>query len=233
MANTGRKRNTAALVIPDYAVRMAILDFEEFPQGEDERTALVRFRLRKSVPFHIDEAQVAYSIQVSEPKRIEVFAVAIARPILLEYEALFTEAGFRLGLVTPSSIAALPLYAESGSGITLVAKLAGTTLSMLLIEERRIRLIRSLNLHAEHEDGVSHADSDLLDGLQQTLAFAEDQIGERVKRLLLCGFGHQAEYLGRMAENELKVPYAVVRSRFGVAAQENAGLLGLLEEYAA
>ena len=35
-ANGGRRFNTA-LVIPDYAVRMAIVDFEEFPTREEDR----------------------------------------------------------------------------------------------------------------------------------------------------------------------------------------------------
>jgi hypothetical protein len=74
---------------------------------------------------------------------------------------------------------------------------------------------------------------DFLAGLQQTMAFAEDQIGSRVQRLLLCGFGNQADSVGRIAERELSLPYVVVRSKFGLATQENAGLLGLLEQYAA
>ena len=45
---TGR---TMALVIPDYAVRMAILDFEDFPAKPEDRIKLLHFRLRKSVPF--------------------------------------------------------------------------------------------------------------------------------------------------------------------------------------
>src|SRR5438105_5451459 len=49
------KQPATGLVIPDYAVRMAILDFEEFPAREEDRNALIRFRLRKTVPFHIDE----------------------------------------------------------------------------------------------------------------------------------------------------------------------------------
>ena len=76
---TRGKPETAALAIPDYAARMAILDFEQFPASETEAMALLRFRLRKSVPFHIEEAQVAYSMQLEEPKRLEVLAVAIAR----------------------------------------------------------------------------------------------------------------------------------------------------------
>jgi type IV pilus assembly protein PilM len=187
------KRGATGLVIPDYAVRMAILDFEEFPSGQEERDALIRFRLRKSVPFHIDEAQVAYSIQVNEPKRIEVLAIAIARPILNEYETLFTDAGYRVGLVTPSCIAALPLCAGSEPGLRVVAKAAGSTLSVLLLEQGRVRLVRCLDLTASDADGIAEGNFNILALLQQTLAYAEDQIGQPAKRLLLCGFGPETD----------------------------------------
>jgi type IV pilus assembly protein PilM len=225
------KRNAVALVIPDYAARMAILDFEDFPPREEDRNALIRFRLRKSVPFHIEEAQLAYSIQLQEARRVEVFAVAIARPILMEYEALFTDLGFRVGLVTPSCVAAMPLVADGHAGLTLLAKLAGTVLSMLLIEQGRVRLVRCLDLAAGEGDMTEHSDESILTLLQQTAAFAEDQIGRPVERLLLCGFGAETDAVGRLAEQELRLPFAPVRSRYGVAAQANAGLLGLLERY--
>jgi type IV pilus assembly protein PilM len=233
MGSASQRGATAALVIPDYAVRMAILDFEAFPSGEEERTALIRFRLRKSVPFHIEEARVSYSVQAQEQKRIEVLAVAIAGPILNEYEALFHDAGFRVGIVTPSAIAALPLYATGESGLSMVAKMAGATLSVLLLQQGRIRLVRCLDLAAGEPGTSVQTEQSVLDLLQQTQAFAEDQIGERPRRLLLCGFGAQADSLGNLAEREFQLPYAVVRSKFGAASQTNAGLLGLLEQYAA
>jgi type IV pilus assembly protein PilM len=227
------KRNAAALVIPDYAVRMAILDFEEFPPGEEERIALIRFRLRKSVPFHIDDAQVSYAIQLQQPKQVEVFAVTIARPILQEYETLFTESGYRVGLVTPSSVASLPLYGAVANGLTLVAKIAGTAFSMLLLEHHRVRLIRCLDLAFGEADPANYADDHLLMLLEQTVAFAEDQLGQKVGQLALCGFGPNTDAIGQAAERELQIPYENVRSRFGPAAQGNAGLLGLMERYAA
>ncbi|MGI8960353.1 MAG: hypothetical protein ACR2IV_11450 [Bryobacteraceae bacterium] len=227
------KQAPTGLVIPDYAVRMAILDFEEFPAGQDERNALIRFRLRKSVPFHIEEAQVAYSVQVHEPKRIEVLAIAIAGPILNEYETLFTSAGYRVGLVTPSSIAALPLCAGPEPGLRVVAKVAGSTLSVLLLEQGRVRLVRCLDLASGEGEEVEQGDFNILALLQQTLAYAEDQIGQPATRLLLCGFGAETDAFGRLAQEELRIPYAGVRSKFGPASQQNAGLLGLLEQYAA
>lgn len=227
------KQATTGLVIPDYAVRMAILDFEELPPGDQERTALIRFRLRKSVPFHIDEANVAYSVQLNESKRIEVLAIAIARPILNEYEALFTDAGHRIGLVIPSLVAALPLCMGRDPGLKVVAKVAGSTLSVLLLEQGRVRLVRCLDLASGEGDDAPQGDSQILPLLQQTLAYAEDQIGQPATRLLLCGFGPQTESFGRLAQKELGIPAAGVQSRFGAPSQQNAGLLGLLELYAA
>ena len=234
----GTKRPATALVIPDYAVRMAILDFEEFPAGEPERIALIRFRLRKSVPFHIDEAQLSYSVQKDEPKAVEVLAVAIARPILEEYETLFVEAGYRVGVVMPSCLAALRLCNAGAVGPSLLVKAAGAAISVVLFEGNRVYLIRCLDLHggdeAEVEPPEEHADGDLIAPLlQQTLAYAEDQLGTAVKQLLLCGFGAETETLGERARNEFGVPYTAVSSKFGAASQQNAGLLGLLERYAA
>jgi type IV pilus assembly protein PilM len=212
---------------------MAILDFEELPSSEEERSALVRFRMRKSVPFAIDEAQVAYSVQSDEPKRVEILAVAIAKVILEEYETLFAEAGYRVGLVTPSSVAALPLCHNPEPGLTLVAKAAGSTLSVLLLEQARVRLIRVLDLAGTEADNAEPEDFNVLALIQQTLAYAEDQIGQRVKRLLLCGFGSETDSVGSLAQTEFNIPYAAVRSRFGSLNQENAGVLGMLEQYAA
>jgi type IV pilus assembly protein PilM len=217
---------------------MAILDFEELPSSEEERTALVRFRLRKSVPFPIEEAQVAHSIQSHVPGRIEVLVVAIAKPILDEYELLFAEAGYRVGLVTPSSIAALPLCASAESGLTLVAKAAGSTLSVLLLEQARVRLIRVLDLAGSESEiaaapGVHQEDFSVLALIQQTLAYAEDQLGQQVKRLLLCGFADETDPIGSQAQSEFGLPYAALRSRFGALGQQNAGVLGILEQFAA
>lgn len=232
-ANAPSSKRSAALVIPDYAVRMAILDFETFPTTESERTALIRFRLRKTVPFPIDEAQVSYAVQLEHHGRIEVLAVAIARPILSEYETLFTDAGYRVGLVMPSSIAVLPLCYAADSGLTLLAKTAASTLSVLLIEQKRVRLVRCLDLAGETAGPATAREDVILTVLQQTTAYAEDQIGSRVSRVLLCGFGDETELLGRLAQDEFGTHYAAVRSRFGAVSQENAGMFGLLEQYAA
>lgn len=226
------RRTATALVVPDHTVRVAILDFEEFPSGDEERLALLRFRLRKSVPFHIEEAQLAYAVQFESANQVEVLVAAIARPILIEYETIFTDAGYRVGLVTPSSLAALRLCATGEDELMLLAKAAGSTLSVVLAERNRVRLVRALDL-TSGEDQETRDEQNVLPLLQQTLAYAEDEVGKAVSRVMLCGFGAETERLGRLVQREFKIPVEQVRSKFGTASQQNAGLLGLLEQYAA
>ncbi len=231
---SNQRKPRAAMAIPDYATRMAVLDFEEFPSDEEQRLALVRFRLRKSVPFPIDEAQVSCSVQVqdSAQKRIEVLAAAVARPVLSEYEDLLQRAGFHVGLVLPSSLAALALCAGQADGLTLLAKLCGEVMSVVLLEGRRIRLVRCLDLSSE-EGQENDAAATVTTMLQQTAAYAEDELGHQVHRLLLCGFGQDSQRLGDSLEREFDLPWEPLQSRFGAVTQQNAGLLGLLEQYAA
>jgi len=221
-AGTGR---TMALVIPDYAVRMAILDFEAFPAKPEDRIRLLQFRLRKSVPFPIEEAQLAHSIQSEEKGRIEVLVVTMARPILEEYEGIFTDAGFRLGLVQPSSIAALRLCDREETGLTVLVKAAGPTLSVILVDRGRVRMIRSLDLAGEETEWQRPGAESMMPLLHQTFAYCEDQFGQKAARLLLCGFGPDTDSLAELTELEFGVPTLVARSKFGIASQENAGLL--------
>ena len=59
---------------------------------------------------------------------------------------------------------------------------------MVLLEENRIRLVRCLDFSSE-EGQASDAAAVVTTLLQQTIAYAEDELGHQADRLLLCGFG--------------------------------------------
>src|SRR6476661_2379613 len=54
------KRRDAALIIPDYCTRIAVLDFDDFPSDSKEQLSLVRFRMKKSVPYDVESAAVSF-----------------------------------------------------------------------------------------------------------------------------------------------------------------------------
>src|SRR5689334_20842010 len=71
----GRKRKDVALILPDYATRIAVLDFDEFPDDPKEQLSLIRFRIKRSVPFDVDSAVLGYFAQPTAEKKVDVVSV--------------------------------------------------------------------------------------------------------------------------------------------------------------
>src|SRR5271170_3013773 len=189
-ANGHRKRR-AAVILPDYCARIAVLDFDTFPTDLDEQQALVRFRLKKSVPFEVDTAVVSY---VEQPRtsnspasaRVEILAAVMSAEIVAQYEAPFRTAGFHPGLVTTSSIAALNLLAPDG--ISLLVKLSGRVLSVLVLQESTVNLARCIEMEGGRLEDIESV-------LHPTIAYVEDELKGRPKQIWLAGFGAEMEQL--------------------------------------
>src|SRR3981189_2665611 len=73
---SGRSRDVIA-ILPDTAVRVVLLDFETLPAKPEEAEAVVRFRLKKSLPFNLDDARVSYHAQTGGTG---LRAIAAVRP---------------------------------------------------------------------------------------------------------------------------------------------------------
>jgi type IV pilus assembly protein PilM len=208
-----KKRRPAVVILPDYAARVSILDFDSFPANPDEQLSLIRFRIKKTIPFEIDSAAVSYFVQPASGKKIEVVAVTVALEVIARYEALFRNTGFHPGVVTTSALAALNLY--QGDGVGVLAKLAGHVITVLVIAGGAIKLFRCVMLEEVNED-------EILAVLHPTLAYIEDELGTPARKLILCGFPNGIP-------GDVPCEVEPLRSRHGVPGAHNAGLLGYLE----
>ena len=109
VAGTGRERSRdVTLVVPDAAVRVLFLDFDQLPSKAAEALPVVRFRLKKLLPFEADEAMVSYQLMSNvKGGLIKMVAVAMPKDVLAEYEGTVIAAGYLPGAVLPSTLAAL------------------------------------------------------------------------------------------------------------------------------
>jgi type IV pilus assembly protein PilM len=223
-AGGNRKRRKAVLILPDYCARVAVLEFDAFPTEAAEQLALVRFRLKKSVPFDVESAVISYHPQPvtgkNGAKRFEVVVVAAALEIVARYEAPFRHAGLHTGIVTTSILAALEM--DRSEGITLLAKLSGKVLTVAVMKAERLKLVRCVEL-------AEMSTEEVMAVLFPTVAYVEDELSARPDRVLLCGFDGMADQYATQWTTELGVPFEPVRSRLGTPGQYNAGLLGYLE----
>jgi type IV pilus assembly protein PilM len=212
------KRRTAAVLLPDACARVSVLDFDAFPTAPAEQLSLVRFRVKKTIPFDIDSAAVGYYVQPGGDKKAktDVVAVTVAHEVLARYEALFRNAGFHAGDVMVSGLAVLNLY--KGQEAAMLAKLAGKTLTVMVVAAGKLRLFRCVAL--EH-GGEEASEEEIRSVLYPTFAYAEDELGSPIRRVILCGFPAPLENLPCESEP--------LRGRFGAAGPFNAGLLGYLE----
>lgn len=213
------KRVRAVLILPDFSVRVSVLDFDSFPAEAEQQRSLVRFRIRKSLPFDIDSASLSYHAQPNGKKCDVVVAVAPVE-ILARYEAPFRAAGFHPGLVTTSSLCALEM--AKAEGVSVMAKLSGRTLTLAVVAGGVLKLHRAIELSCtDPAEVASH--------LFPTFAYMEDQLNARPERVLVCGFGPHTQGIWSEIGREVDAEAVPLRSRFGAPEQHNAGLFGYLE----
>jgi type IV pilus assembly protein PilM len=221
--NSKSKRRDVAVIIPDYCTRIAVLDFDDFPSDAKEQLSLVRFRMKKAVPYDVESAAVSYWPQSLGDKKYEVVVVVAPFEIVARYEAPFRAAGLNPGLVLPSAIASLNLLEPAG--LTVIAKLTGHVLTVMVTDKGRLRLVRCLELTESSVDEIA-AD------LYPTFVFVEDNLGAKTEKLLLCGFAGMMEDARQRFAEELGIEVEPVRSPLGVPGEHDAGLLGYLRSVA-
>lgn len=219
----GRKRRDVAVILPDFSTRTAVLDFDNFPSDPKEQLALIKFRVKRSVPFDVESAAISYSAHAAGNKKYEVIVVLAPLEVISRYEAPFRAAGLAPGLVTISSLAALELAPEVG--LSVVAKLTGRVLTVLVREKGTLKLVRCLELpSAELHDIAGY--------LFPTFVYVEDNLGARAEKLFVCGFGANSDTAERHFREELDIEVEQLRSPFGTPGEFNAGLLGYLRSIA-
>jgi type IV pilus assembly protein PilM len=135
------------LVIPDAAVRVLLLDFDSLPNKLSEALPIVRFRLKKMLPFDADDAMVTYQVMSTSRGGVRVLAVAIPPDVLREYETAAREAGFEPGAVLPSTLACVAAMDE-GDGAALLINAHPTGVTTAIVRSGILLLHRSVDLQA-------------------------------------------------------------------------------------
>jgi type IV pilus assembly protein PilM len=223
-AGAGRKRRNVTLILPDYCARIAVLDFDSFPGDAKEQASLIRFRVKRSVPFDAESAALSYWPEPrTAGKKVDVLVAMAPLEVVSRYEAPFRAAGMNPGLMIPSSLAAIELVPDAG--LNVLAKLTGRVLTVVARQAAVPKLVRCLELPVPDVGEVSAV-------LAPTFVYLEDNLGGKTETLYLCGFGAETDAAARRFAEELGVAVEPVRSPMGVPGEGNAGLLGYLRSIA-
>lgn len=149
VAGSGRERmRDVTVVVPDSAVRVLFVDFDQLPSKVAEALPLVRFRLKKLLPFDADDAMVSYQVMSSEKGAVRLLAVAMPKAVLEEYEAVVLAAGYLPGAVLPSTLAALAGLDEAPAPVLMVNAGMGAV-TTAIVQAGTLLLHRSVDMRAD------------------------------------------------------------------------------------
>lgn len=187
-----------ALLIPDPVVRVFILPFDSLPRSSEEALPLLRWRLKKSVPFDVEETVVSWMRQQGRDGKLEVMAAVARQRIVREYEQAIESVGASAGVMLGSTLASLALLEDRGS--TLLIRMSGKTLTTVIVRGSNLCVYRS----SEVSSGLApHA---MLDEIFPAIAYYQDTWGESVDRGCLAGFGSRDDVFRMALADELRVP---------------------------
>lgn len=186
-----------ALLIPDPVVRLFILQFDTLPRRADDALPLLRWRLKKSVPFDVDETVVSWMRQPGREGKLEVVAAVARQRIVREYEEIIESTGATPGVVLSSTLSSLPLLEDRGA--TLLVRLSGKTLTTVIVRGAILCVYRSSEMST---DLAPHA---MLEEIFPAIVYYQDTWGESVDRVRLAGFGPREDVFRRALSEELKV----------------------------
>lgn len=180
----GVRPRRVALVIPDTAVKVSLLRFENVPSRRDDLEQLVRWQLRKAAPFPVETAAVTYSAALVPPEGGREFVVEVARQeCIREYESVCEDAGLYAGLVDMATFSLLGILADNttATGDWLLVHMRPDYTSIAIVRDGTVIFYRN-----RPEDGQEG----LPDLVHQTSMYYQDRLsGGSFARVYLAGAG--------------------------------------------
>ena len=180
----GLKPKRVALVIPDVAAKVSLVRFDQTPSRRDDLSQLIRWQVKKSTPFPVDDACLSYTAGAHNAGGTEFIVVVSRRETIREYEGVCERIGIEAGLVDISTFGVINLFLSSDlgtSGDWLVVHMRPEYTSIAILRREDVLFFRN------RAEGDAEA---LEDVVHQTAMYYQDRLeGRGFGRVLLGGIG--------------------------------------------
>ena len=208
----GARDEEAALLLPDPVIRVFVQHFEDFPRSASEAIPMLRWKLKKSVPFEVDETLLSYMRQPPRADGVDVVTGIARLRIIREYESLLDTLSLQPGVVLSSTLAAITLLDDRVP--TLLARVSGTSLTTAIVREGVLAGYRCTELPTHVGEVTPQM---LLEEVFPLAAYYQDTWQEGIQAVRIAGLGARLPEFVRPLEEEFKCE---VRSLLSAAQAE-------------
>ena len=203
------KGSEICVVIPDEAARVSFVSAETLPKTEAEQITFLRWKLKKTVPFDVDTAQIAFQVVGNHPNQsnrgkatgCDLIVVLSPRNVVEEYENLFDELGIHAGYVVPSSLAALNLLKTPADDVLFV-KVVPDCVTTTVLQNKQIKFYRRVT------------DLGLYESVYPTVLYYQDKLGgTALRQMVVCGSEAQVRSPGQELQHKTGIPFVQLEPR--------------------
>src|SRR5271165_2558843 len=206
------KDEDVALLLPDPVIRVFVQHFDDFPRSAEEAVPMLRWKLKKSVPFEVDETLLSYMRQVPRADGVDVVTAIARLRIIREYEGLLESCELRPGVVLSSTLAAVAIMEDNKP--TLLARVSGTSLTTAIVREGVLAGYRCTELPTHAGEVTPQM---LLEEVFPLAAYYQDTWQEGIQAVRVAGLGDRLPEFVHPLEDEFKCP---VRSLLSAAMSD-------------
>ncbi len=182
LVSAGARTTRVSLVVPDSIARVSLVRFETLPARAGDLDELIRWQVKKTTPFPLDEAVIGYTPGASAPGSHEFVVTVARRDVVRQYEEACDLAGVHAGIVDLATFNIVnAVLASSGpvAGDWLLVHAAPTYVSLAVLRDGHLIFYRTRGDEAE---------GSVADLVHQTAMYYEDRLGgQRFGRALLAG----------------------------------------------
>ena len=198
----GHRTRRIALVLPDSVAKVSLLRFEKVPAKAQDLDQLIRWQVRKTAPFRIEDAQLTWQPGAALPGGGREYLVTMARrDIIQSYERAARAAGAHAGLIDITSFNQINAVLATGDvpGDWLLVNIAADYATLAVVRGDHVIFFRNRTRGSE---------GDLPDLVHQTAMYHEDRLGGGgFSRVVLAGVSvlgaEEAERFRRVLEERL------------------------------
>ncbi len=193
----------ARLSVPNGTGRVMLLDVEERIGSHEEGCAILRWKLKKRLPFDCNDIHLDYQPVSRTPEGGAVMLVAVTvRRVIDQFEAVCDRAGFPLAAVELNALSVANLFSAQirGQGDCWFLAVDSRSVSVMVFSGGCLRFIRIRELN-----GLADNDLPLTRELAASRSAARTLHGEAVPD----------KVLGIVAPDRLSVVRRVVHDTFG------------------
>ena len=217
----GSAPSRVSLVVPDTAAKVSLLKLEKVPERAADLQEIVRWQLRKTAPFPMEQAVLSISPGARGADGGSEFVVALSRAdVIHQYEQACMMAGAHAGLVdlsTFSVINAILAGATVPAGDWLLVHVTDTYLTLAVVRDSALLFFRNRGTN----------EGTLNDLIHQTAMYYEDRLsGAGFARVVIAGAARLpggADSVRRGLEERLRVNVESVDPRGAAGLQERIG----------